>query len=121
MSASSFTTEVRAVPDVQEVRVMTVEGRITYREAHDLRHAIFKELDLSTYGLVIDLGQVQNMDTSGAAVLVEVVLASKQRDQILLLCSPSHSVMRIFRLAGLEEVLGACCEDDDETMQRLKD
>ena len=54
-----------------------------------------------------------------AAVLVEALMAAKRRGLRLLLCSPSESVLRMFRLAGFEEVLDHCCSTPEETRRRL--
>ena len=52
-------------------------------------------------------------------VLAEAVRVGQDRGQRILLCSPSEPVLRIFRLAGFEEVLQCCCADPAETHRRL--
>jgi len=69
--------------------------------------------------LIIELDGVDDMDTSGAAVLVEALVAGRDQGKRVLLCSPSDSVVRLFRLAGFEEALRACCATSAEARRRL--
>ena len=120
MSDSAFTTEVVAYPGVATATAFRIAGHVRYTGAPELRREVLDALataDRPT--LVIELGQVDEMDTAGAAVLVEAVLAGREHGRQVLLCSPSESVMRIFRLAGFEEALGASCPTADETRRRL--
>ncbi len=122
MANLAFQTEVIAVPDMPDVRAFYVKGRVTYHDAPELRKSLLGEISVtSASGLVVELGGVEEMDTSGAAVLVEALMLGRKRGLRLLLCSPSESVLRMFRLAGLEEVLGHCCSDPEETMRRLQE
>ena len=85
-----------------------------------LREALFLELsNVTDARVVIELGSVEKMDTAGAAVLVEAVLTALELGRKMLVCSPGDSVVKMFRLAGLEDVLTCCCTDPDETRRRL--
>jgi len=118
----AFQTEVAAAPDNADAKVVVVTGRVTYQDAPELRKSLLGEISAtSTSALVVELGGIEQMDTSGAAVLVEALMLGRKRGLRLLLCSPSESVLRMFRLAGLEEVLGQCCSDPAETKRRLQE
>ncbi len=122
MADLAFQTEVTAAPDNPDVRVFLVKGRVTFHDAPELRESLLGEVSTtSASALVVELGGVEQMDTSGAAVLVEGLMLGRKRGLRILLCSPSESVLRMFHLAGLEEVLSQCCSDPAETMQRLQE
>lgn len=113
-------TDVVAIPNVPRASAVKIKGRVTVSEVHELRQSILSDIAATTSSqLVLDLGGVEQMDTAGAAVLIEAIHLGKKKNLNLLLCSPSKSVIRMFQLAGLEDVLDYCCENPQETMRRL--
>ena len=121
MATSGFHTEVTSIPEMPEAGAVHLRGRITYDEAPELREIILAQLSESKASkIVLELSDVEQMDTAGAAVLAEALKFGQNRGMRVLLCSPSESVMRIFRLAGFEEVLNYCCSDPQQTWQRLQ-
>ena len=113
-------TDVVAIPNVPRASAAKIKGRVTVSEVHELRQSILSDIAATTSSqLVLDLGGVEQMDTAGAAVLIEAIHLGKKKNLNLLLCSPSKSVIRMFQLAGLEDVLDYCCENPQETMRRL--
>lgn len=120
MGEATFRTETRPLPGVPNAGEIAIRGRVTYEEAPDLRKRILDELARPPASrVVVELSGVEAMDTSGAAVLAEALKAGERRGLRVLLCSPSESVLRIFRLAGFEDVLRCCCTDPEETRRRL--
>lgn len=119
---STFETEVLPVPGMPGIRKVRVLGRVTFHEAPELRATILREVRRpGTTKLVVDLGGIDRMDTAGMAVLVEGLLAGREKGLGLLLCEPSPSVLRIFHLAGFPEVLASCCSDFEEVRLKLKE
>ncbi|MFQ5779677.1 MAG: STAS domain-containing protein [Nitrospiria bacterium] len=115
-----FRTEIQEVPGRHDVSKLVVQGRITYHEAPEFREIIFGEVSSTRLtALVVELGGVKHIDTAGLAVLVEGLLASRQRNLRMLLCQPSESVLQIFRLAGLRDALEASCTRPGEVERRL--
>ena len=120
MTAPAFRAEVAPIEGMPQATSMALAGRVTLDEATAARSEILgwiRATDASR--IVMELSHVEKMDTSGAAVLAEAVRVGRDRGQRVLLCSPSESVLKIFRLAGFEEVLQCCCADPDETHRRL--
>jgi anti-sigma B factor antagonist len=103
-----------------EVEVLSVQGRVTYHNAAKLRSIIFAELKSEARRIVIELGSVDALDTAGVAVLVEAIQAGRKQSKEVLLCTPSETVMRIFHLAGLSEVLASCHATPDELSRSLQ-
>jgi anti-anti-sigma factor len=120
MQASAFETEVASVPGIPDAMTVRIKGTVRYPDVPALRKRVLDEISISAADkIVLELGAVQEMDTSGAAVLVEALLAGREQNKRILLCSPSESVLRLFRLAGFEEALKACCPTPQETRRRL--
>ena len=116
-----FETEVAGVEAMPEAGTVRLSGRVTFEEAPEVRKELLGAVGNHTGSkLVLELGGVDEIDTSGAAVLAETLKAGMNRGLRVLLCSPSDSVMQIFRLAGFEDVLNHCCADPQETWRRLQ-
>ncbi len=121
MATPAFRTEVTSIPQMPEATTVHLRGRVTADEAPGLREHILGELrKTAATKLVLELASVEQIDTAGAAVLAEALKFGQNRGMRVLLCSPSEPVMRIFRLAGFDEVLTQCCSDPQETWQRLQ-
>jgi anti-anti-sigma factor len=121
MNELTFETEIRPIPELEDASTLHVRGGIRYAQAPALRKAILDWVSQSSASrLIIELDDVEEMDTSGAAVLVEALVFGRDRSKQMLLCSPSESVLRLFRLAGFEEALKACCPSPAEALRRLQ-
>ena len=116
----TFQAESRATDGVDDTREIRIRGRVTFDEAPELRKAILDEVEgASARRLVLELGGIDKMDTAGAAVLAEALRFGEKKGMRVLLCSPSESVLQIFKLAGFEDVLDHCCAGWEETRRRL--
>jgi len=121
MNESTFETEIRPIPQLDDASTLHVRGRVRYAQAPKLRQVILDWVNRSSASrLIIELDEVEEMDTSGAAVLVEALLFGRDRSKQMLLCSPSESVMRLFQVAGFEEALKACCPSPADALRRLQ-
>ena len=120
MTAPAFHAAVKPIEGLPQASTMTLAGRVTLDEASAARDEILGWLaSTDAERIVMELSSVEKMDTSGAAVLAEAIRVGQDRGQRILLCSPSESVLKIFQLAGFEEVLQCCCADPEETHRRL--
>ncbi len=121
LETSAFQTELVPIPEMPEATTLRLRGRVTTKEAPELRDYILGEISsMSATKLVLQLSGIKEIDTSGAAVLAEALKFGQNKGLRVLLCSPSPPVMNIFQLAGFEEVLGQCCNDPQETWRRLQ-
>lgn len=102
------------------VCVLSLSGGIDYRSAPELRERVFGALDRAGDGsLLVDLAELRSIDTAGMAVLVEALVASRDRRTKLFLCGAGEAVRKVFRLAGLQEVLEHCTSCREEAERRL--
>lgn len=88
---------------------------MSFHEAPELRRRLFEAIAANPdRNLVIELGQVERMDTAAMAVLLEGLLATRSEGPPLFLVGAGESVQKVFRLAGFEEALLRCfgCMDD---------
>ena len=84
-------------------------GEADFRAAAGLREAIFGAIDTAgDKNLVVDLHRLTRVDTAAMAVLVEGLVATKDRGPDVFLVGPNESVRRVFELAGLEDALVRC-------------
>ena len=101
--------------------ILSLTGRISYHEATQLRAQLFEAISHSDQHLLIDLAEVEAMDTAALAVLVEGMVATEDKKQEIFLCTPSDSVRRIFHLAGLEGALAKCWDCVDSASRASAD
>ena len=120
LAEPDFHTELKTTPEMPDILVLHVRGRVTYQNASELRHRVLSEIEGTVATkLIVELDDVEQMDTAGAAVLVEAVMQGKDSDVEIMLCAPSESVLRIFCLAGLSDVLESCFSSPAELQKRL--
>ena len=121
MAAVAFRAEAAPLPDVSDAGAIRLTGRITFDEAAGARRTLLDVLGtIPATRVVLELSGLEDLDTAGAAVLAEVLKAGESRNKRVLLCRPSESVTKIFRLAGFSEVLDCCCPDAAEVRRRLE-
>ena len=96
----------QVLPDTS---VVHLQGQATFRQAPELRRQIFQAVGArDTERLVVELADVEAMDTAAMAVLVEALMATRQDGPNVYFCTPSESVRKVFELAGLERALSRC-------------
>ena len=121
MGELAFRTEDHEIRGEVEAFTLRIAGTVSRAEAPVLRTRILDVLQKKPEErIVLSLGNIDSMDTAGAAVLVEAVLAGQRAGKRVLLCSSSASVMRMFEMAGVEDAIEACCPTPDVTWQRLQ-
>lgn len=115
-----FQTALTEVPGTGMFRLQ-VEGIVTFDQAPELRQTVVNAVCRAKGSpLVVDLANLDQIDTAGVAVLLEGLLLARKQNVKYFLCAPSESVLRVFRLARLGEALDCCCRGPEEVEQRLK-
>ena len=79
-------------------------GRSTCTTAPALRDRIADLLDSGQHQLVIDLGGVEFLDSTGLGVLVAGLNRAREVGGSLSLVCPQERVLKLFRITGLDEV-----------------
>ena len=84
--------------------IVHVKGDIDFSRSPELRQSLIGVLRGGLDRLIIDLGGVSYMDSSGVAVLVEMLQTQRKRNQKLVLCNMQPKVKGIFEIARLHMV-----------------
>lgn len=86
----------------QGVVVLAPSADIDMSRSPELRTAIRQEMGAGVHKMIVDLDDVQYMDSSGLATLVEAMRNAGKTDTKLVICSMSQKVSAIFEIARLD-------------------
>jgi len=89
---------------VGSATVVTPVGDVDLTGSPTLRQEIRKAQGSKPQRLVINLGQVPYMDSSGVATLVEAMQVAKRSGSALVLCAMQDRVKSVFEIARLDTV-----------------
>ena len=84
--------------------VLEVSGEVDVYTAPALRDRITDLLDAGQHQLVVDLGGVEFLDSTGLGVLVAGLNRTREVGGTLSLVCPQERVLKLFRITGLDEV-----------------
>ena len=84
--------------------VVKVTGEIDLIRSPQLRQELMAILDDGVVRLVVDLGDVPFMDSSGVATLVEALQVQRRQGNKLILCALQDKVKSIFEISRLDMV-----------------
>ncbi|MCA9292264.1 MAG: STAS domain-containing protein [Phycisphaerales bacterium] len=84
--------------------VIAPQGDVDLGNSKDLQYHLRQSLNKKPKQLVVDLGGVPYMDSSGVATLVEAMQVSRRSGVSLVLCAMTPRVKSIFEIARLDKV-----------------
>ncbi|MFI5403778.1 MAG: STAS domain-containing protein [Planctomycetota bacterium] len=87
-----------------EAMVVSVGGSVDIYSSPELRGELKVALDGKVSRLVIDLGGVSFVDSSGLATLIEALQKVQGYGGKLFLCNISPKVLGVFQLANLDHI-----------------
>lgn len=90
-----------------------VSGQVDLYTSPDLRKAILDTVDKSNSQIMVNLSQVEYMDSSGVATLVEGLRSAMKQKKSFKILSPSAPVRKVLNLSRLETVF-SIVESEDE-------
>ncbi|MEQ9365818.1 MAG: STAS domain-containing protein [Leptospirales bacterium] len=85
-------------------RVVSLSGQLNFQNYADTKASleiILQEADSAS--LVMDLGQVEHLDSSGIALMAHVLKSQEKKQGELQLLAVKEAVRKIMRLTHLEE------------------
>jgi len=91
-------------------------GEIDLGRAPAFREHISSVQQKKPRRLIVDLGQVPYMDSSGVATLVEAMQTARRSGSKLVLCNMQARVRSIFEIARLDSVF-TICKSAEEGLQ----
>ncbi|MDH3583990.1 MAG: STAS domain-containing protein, partial [Phycisphaerae bacterium] len=83
---------------------LQLQGDIDLNSAPDLRVALMEADEQRPKRLIIDLGRVPYMDSSGVATLIEAMQRLRKYDGSMVLCGLQPNVRGIFEVSRLDTV-----------------
>ena len=89
--------------DQGDVRIVAVEGDVDLSSSGDLRKYLFDALR-STSRLVVNLGAIHYIDSSGIATLIEVLKESQKTSKGFALFAMSPAVHDVFKLTHVIKI-----------------
>jgi anti-sigma B factor antagonist len=93
--------------------VLEVAGEVDVYTAPGLRDRISDLLDSGEHRLVVDLGGVEFLDSTGLGVLVAGLNRAREVGGSLAIVCPQERVLKLFRITGLDEVFAVHSTVDD--------
>ena len=100
-----------------KVQVLHLRGDLKLGEAVDsLRKTMLELQDGGDSQLVVNLGEVPMIDSSGIGVLVRALTASKQKSGNVKLVNPSKFTMQTLKIVGLS-TLFEIFNDEEQAIQ----
>ncbi|MBB5871321.1 anti-sigma B factor antagonist [Allocatelliglobosispora scoriae] len=85
--------------------VLEVGGEIDVYTAPKLRERLVELLEAGTSALVVDLGKVEFLDSTGLGVLVGGLKKSRAAGATFSLVCSRDNLLKIFRITALDQVL----------------
>jgi anti-sigma B factor antagonist len=84
--------------------LISLSGEADAATADALRASLEEILDQGASDLVLDLAELELLDSSGLGVLVGVLKRINERQGRMLLRSPRGTTRRVFEITGLDQV-----------------
>jgi len=83
--------------------VARLPARLGLADANRIRRSLEEQLDGTRRSLVIDLSEVDFIDSSGLAALLAVIKAARRRDGDIVLAAPRARVRALIELTRLDD------------------
>lgn len=84
--------------------VLSLDGEVDVYTAPRLKEAIVEQVDSGCANIIVDLEGVGFIDSSGLGVLVSGLRRAKEKDGTIRLVCTRDTVLKIFRITGLDKV-----------------
>lgn len=85
--------------------VVEVSGEVDVASAPQLDQRLVELLEAGDTRLVVDLGAVGFLDSSGLGVLIKALKRIREKDGSLDLVVTNDRILKVFRITGLDTVL----------------
>ncbi len=90
----------------QDVLLIRLAGELDHHTAEELRQKVNKVMDeYPVHHIVLNLEELQFMDSSGLGVILGRYKQVKQADGEMVVCAISPAVKRLFDMSGLFKII----------------
>ena len=97
----------------EDVVILTLKGRLTLGESNQIREKIAALSAAGKYNVVVDLGGVDYIDSTGLGILVICFTSLKKQGGALKLVNPNKRNVELLLLTKLHTVFEVFNEDQD--------
>ena len=104
METTSMNLKVTPRRVDEETQALDLEGEVDVYTAPLLRQEIMDQVDAGVKHLLVNLSQVEYLDSTGLGILIGGVKRLKEQDGSLKLVGPSPRITRIFEITGLNKI-----------------
>lgn len=103
---------------IGQVELVALQERLVMANSMELRRALVELVEKGRRNIVLDLGNVEFVDSSGLAVLVSTLKAANAESGEVVLLNPTKGVRSLIELTRLHNVF-EIFEDKDAAIKRL--
>ena len=90
--------------EIADAIVLTVQGSVDITSSPELRGELKAALDRKVPRIVVDMGGVTFVDSSGLATLIEALQRTQAYEGKVVLCNLTQAVLGVFELANLDHI-----------------
>ena len=104
----------------EELPVIELEGEVDVYTAPQLKHQMISILEGGANELVVDLTNVEYLDSTALGVLIGGLKRMRERDGNMVLVCPSPRIRRVFEITGLDKIFDMSNSEEEalEAMER---
>lgn len=95
-------TNVQSLDD--KTSMIMLEGEVDVYTAPQLKQRIIDMLDNDTTNIIVDLSDVEYLDSTALGVLIGGLKRLREKDGSLDLICPNPRIRRIFEITGLDKI-----------------
>ena len=93
--------------------ILKIEGEVDVYTSPQLKEEIVKISQSGVKRLVINLSQVEYLDSTGLGVLIGALKRLREADGNLSLVGPGMRILRIFEITGLDKIFEIFATEED--------
>jgi len=86
----------------QDISIIGIDGRVGESESQALEKAFLQVFDQDCYKLVVDLGKVDFITSSGLGVLMMAMKRTREHDGFVRIANPQPLIEQILRTTRLD-------------------
>lgn len=110
--------DLRIESDTKDgMAVLALRGEVDVYTAPKLKSSLIDLVDEGKFEIVVDLSEVDFIDSSGLGVLVGGLKRVKSREGFIALVCSQENILKIFRITGLNKVFPIYPSLDEVTME----
>jgi len=93
-----------SIENKDEISIVRVNGEITFSTSGDLRKKLLELVDKGSKKIILNIGGVDYIDSSGMATMVEILQKVKSKSGHLVLCKVKDKVKDILEMVKLKDL-----------------